>query len=560
MDSPYRIPLQSAEPPRDTGIVGDVIGQFADPLAFYRELVQNSIDAGTQKVDVVIAYDAGDGIARVAVRDAGEGMTRQIVEDYLLVMFRSTKEGDDTKIGKFGIGFKSVLAPSPRIVTVQTSRDGKRLVIHLRPDLSYELFDGGPATRAGTSVELELVMPPEELAVFVARSRTALMRWCRHAGVPVHLSARDGAGTVLADERIDRPLDLDGVLVSVRATSGDGQTVAIVGLPRDPKPYGGFFDHGLTLFESDDTMLGAPLAFKVQDPRLGHTISRDNVLRDDAFHGALRFVRGLVDRLDGEIDAAIRAAADAGDRGKVIEIATAALAAGFPGPWAMPLIEPIGDDKETRQISDRPSSAKRSMTHDIDAFVATRKSPITAALAAANVPVFDIGPNAELAPILRRMSRTPTTDVETMLSVIEPIEPTPSDLALLDEIGAVLAAAHRRPALALATVSGALGGQLSVTGDRDDAWVVPPDGAGVWLIDRKRGGRRAFGTLRTRPIILSANHPLIAAARKRAADDPVTAGSLVARQILLDHKLLDVARSQSVLDRALSRLGVGGGS
>ena len=53
---------------------------------------------------------------RVAVRDRGEGMTRDIIENQLLVLFRSTKEKDDTKIGKFGIGFASVLAPDPEVV------------------------------------------------------------------------------------------------------------------------------------------------------------------------------------------------------------------------------------------------------------------------------------------------------------------------------------------------------------------------------------------------------------------------------------------------------------
>ena len=41
MDSPYRsAPApETAAAPRDPGIVGDVIAQFADPLAFYRGLI-----------------------------------------------------------------------------------------------------------------------------------------------------------------------------------------------------------------------------------------------------------------------------------------------------------------------------------------------------------------------------------------------------------------------------------------------------------------------------------------------------------------------------------------
>ncbi len=123
---PYRTEEREerAEAPRDPGIVGDVIAQFADPFAFLRELVQNAIDAGTDAVEVRIEYDGGAGVTRASVRDRGEGMTREIIEEQLLVLFRSTKERDDTKIGKFGIGFASVLAPSPQVVVVQTARGG----------------------------------------------------------------------------------------------------------------------------------------------------------------------------------------------------------------------------------------------------------------------------------------------------------------------------------------------------------------------------------------------------------------------------------------------------
>ena len=49
MSDPYRDGghRDVVEAPVDRGIVGDVIAQFADPYAFYRELVQNSIDAGS---------------------------------------------------------------------------------------------------------------------------------------------------------------------------------------------------------------------------------------------------------------------------------------------------------------------------------------------------------------------------------------------------------------------------------------------------------------------------------------------------------------------------------
>ena len=96
---PYRSgPVEErASAAGDQGIVGDVIGQIADRYAFLRELVQNAIDAGTETVEVRLEHDGE--IMHASVRDRGEGMTREIVEDQLLVLFRSTKESDRSKIG-----------------------------------------------------------------------------------------------------------------------------------------------------------------------------------------------------------------------------------------------------------------------------------------------------------------------------------------------------------------------------------------------------------------------------------------------------------------------------
>ena len=136
MTDPYRsADVESLrEAPRDPGIVGDIISQFADPNAFYRELIQNSIDAGSPSIEIRLDYDDGAQLMRATVKDRGEGMSRDVIENQLLVLFRSTKEHDRTKIGKFGIGFASVLAPDPDLVIIETVRDGQRLTVHLNRD------------------------------------------------------------------------------------------------------------------------------------------------------------------------------------------------------------------------------------------------------------------------------------------------------------------------------------------------------------------------------------------------------------------------------------------
>ena len=139
---------ERAAPEGDAGIVGDLVRQFADPYAFFRELVQNAIDAGSADIRVDIGLDT-DGALNISVRDKGEGMDREVLENKLLVLFRSGKEGVAGKIGKFGVGFVSVLALSPKRVTVTTTKGkGRTWTLHLFSDHSYELFES-----AGTEPE-----------------------------------------------------------------------------------------------------------------------------------------------------------------------------------------------------------------------------------------------------------------------------------------------------------------------------------------------------------------------------------------------------------------------
>lgn len=38
------------------GFVEELVHQFTDPFAFYRELIQNSIDAGSTRIEVSLSY------------------------------------------------------------------------------------------------------------------------------------------------------------------------------------------------------------------------------------------------------------------------------------------------------------------------------------------------------------------------------------------------------------------------------------------------------------------------------------------------------------------------
>src|SRR5688572_3868914 len=96
----------------DITSVGDalegLVHQFADPWAFLREMVQNAIDAGSVQIEVSIDHDEARGTLIIEIADSGEGMRREIIDSRLTRLFSSAKEGDYTKIGRFGIGFVSV--------------------------------------------------------------------------------------------------------------------------------------------------------------------------------------------------------------------------------------------------------------------------------------------------------------------------------------------------------------------------------------------------------------------------------------------------------------------
>ena len=135
-----RGPMTAGTP--DIASVGDalegLVHQFADRWAFLRELVQNAIDAGTAEIDVRIDHDPTRGQMTIEVADHGEGMNREIIDTKLTRLFSSSKEGDYTKIGRFGIGFVSVFALDPDLVCVDTGRAGEWWRVLFRRDRTFE--------------------------------------------------------------------------------------------------------------------------------------------------------------------------------------------------------------------------------------------------------------------------------------------------------------------------------------------------------------------------------------------------------------------------------------
>ena len=258
--------------------IEDVIQQFSDPLAFLRELVQNSIDAGSGEVEIQIDRDEESGLVTITVCDWGEGMTREIIETKLVRLFSSAKDKDFTKIGKFGIGFVSVFAVEPEVVCVDTGRDGEWWRILFHPDRSYDLIALSNPVE-GTTVRLMKTMDEEAYVDLRIRAKVAVRKWCRFTRVPVRMLGED----------VREGFDLDGLVVARLEEEG---TRAVVAVTTERWGEGAFYNGGLALqwVASDWPYLD----FIIDSRYLEHTLTRDKVLEDKHYWEAIERLDELV--------------------------------------------------------------------------------------------------------------------------------------------------------------------------------------------------------------------------------------------------------------------------
>ncbi|MCB9702089.1 MAG: ATP-binding protein [Myxococcales bacterium] len=272
-----------------------LIHQFSDPLSFFREVIQNALDAGSQEVEVYLTYEEGKsardkGVAIIHIDDWGEGMTREIIEKRLTRLFSSSKDGDRTKIGKFGIGFVSVFAIEPEIVCVDTSREGEHWRVLFTADRKFELRRLEVPVD-GTKIRIYKRVDRPGYEDLVRRSRDVIRYWCKHTRGEIRFEG----------DLISEPLDVDA---TIRVREEDEQTTIVVGHPSDRRSFFGFYNRGLTLLEGDKEHHPG-LAFKISSDLLEHTLTRDNVIQDRGYYRVLERLQALI---RGPLSAAVFAA------------------------------------------------------------------------------------------------------------------------------------------------------------------------------------------------------------------------------------------------------------
>lgn len=524
MASPYRGGGSRPESPvLDDGIVGDLVRQFADRFAFLRELVQNSIDAGSERIDVRV-HNTDDGM-RISTRDNGEGMDPDTLKEKLLVLFRSGKEGQEGKIGKFGIGFVSVLAVKPDRVTVQTSRGGPAWTLHLHQDHSYELFESGKSDDSGTTVTLHVPISVDEQEAFVKSAHASLLRWCRHAAIPIRFTWPSGK-----TETIVRPLALDDSVLEVERTEGD--TKIVVGLPRKPgDTYAGFFNHGLTLFETSEihsfgrhARIFQGRAFKVMDPELEHTLSRDNVRRDAAFRRVLTMVARCINQeLGVAFRRAVAKAADDRDGQAHRELLS---------HWDETL--PVA--KAAITVPRLHGGPKSFGGLPGKVFFSSSDSPLTRALA-------DHGHSIVTGLSHNTRQRLGLQVAKHVVTLVEPVPAEGTDALLIEALHDLLDAYRKPSSVQLVRFYGATNG-LYAGGPREtEPWLSfdPLDAD-------------PFRRLMRPALLLNVSNNAVIIARKKAKTRPYVAAALVARAVLTQHKALNAAVDNALTVRAMNRV------
>ncbi len=261
----------------------NLIEQFTDVFCFYRELVQNSLDAGTNRVDIYLEFlppekNKKEGVMIIHVDDYGEGMNRYIIEHELTRLFSSSKEKDLTKIGKFGIGFVSVFAIKPEAVIVDTSKDGEDWRVIFDKDKNFELRRLEYPVE-GTKIQILKSCNYQYFKHFLKKSEDTVRFWCKHSEAEIYFQ----------DELVNEPFDIPSPL-KIHKTREEAEVVA--GYTKESVPFYGFYNQGLTLMEGHQEFYKG-IAFKIKSKYLEHTLTRDNIRKDENYWKAMEILEEI---------------------------------------------------------------------------------------------------------------------------------------------------------------------------------------------------------------------------------------------------------------------------
>lgn len=134
---------------------------------FVRELVANARDAGARRIQLTTSVD--DEVERISCRDDGAGMSYAQAERFLFTLYASDKAESRAQIGRFGVGFWSVLRFHPTTVIVRSRprRQGHGWEVRFTKGLE-QVSRRAVRMEQGTEIILERARASQDLHAQVA--------------------------------------------------------------------------------------------------------------------------------------------------------------------------------------------------------------------------------------------------------------------------------------------------------------------------------------------------------------------------------------------------------
>lgn len=215
-----------------------------DPWVLLRELVQNSRDAGASRIEVRVSSQGGT--ERLTCEDDGAGMSRDDITGYLLRLYASGKAGSDSAearargpIGRFGVGFWSVLRFSPALVRVESSTGSEQVAFEV-DCIGLQLREV-PSSLATRGTRVTLLRPRRDEPVEPAAER-GLRRWAAYVRAP---SGGRTPALLFNGRPMNRRFEPSGFVAE--RLKGQGFE-GVVGL--GPRPSVRLYAHGLLIREA----------------------------------------------------------------------------------------------------------------------------------------------------------------------------------------------------------------------------------------------------------------------------------------------------------------------
>ncbi|MFO7565837.1 MAG: ATP-binding protein [Enhygromyxa sp.] len=275
-----------------------LVAQFESPYDFLRELVQNAMDAGSDRVEVTLeshplrssdpGADPDERIFELTVLDTGAGMDEAIIDQELTRLFSSGKSGDRTMAGGFGIGFVSVFAWEPEAVLVHTGRGGESWELVFYTDRSFDKVALEDPVE-GTTISLFRRGRAAEREAIAEAIRDSLWRWCRFCPLELSFSDLDGDDPAELIQDSPEPAELGlGAGLTQAEVRGESTLRVSFAVPANAV----FLRRGLILAEGGPKQLLSSVAAKLgrsvehlqiwaDSPLLRTSLARDKVLDDE---------------------------------------------------------------------------------------------------------------------------------------------------------------------------------------------------------------------------------------------------------------------------------------